>query len=42
MDPGMVTKQTGPVSYVRGQTWNGHAEQLRPAAATEAQTEQSD
>ena len=43
--PGVVTKQTGPVSYevnVRGQTWNRHAEQLRPAATTEAQTEQSD
>ena len=33
--PGIVTKQTGPVSYqvnVKGQTWNRHAEQLRPAA----------
>ena len=35
--PGIVTKQTGPVSYemnVRGQTWSRHAEQLRPAEET--------
>ena len=41
--PGVVTKQTGPVSYevnVRGQIWNRHAEQLRPAAGTDASTKQ--
>ena len=40
---GIVTKQTGPVSYevnVRGKIWNRHAEQLRPAA--EAVTEQAE
>ena len=36
--PGVVTRQTGPVSYevnVRGQTWNRHAEQLRPGLVNE-------
>ena len=40
--PGVVTKQTGPVSYevdVGGDVWNRHAEQLCPAATAESPPE---
>ena len=36
--PGVVTKQTGPVSYEVdvGDVWNRHAEQLHPATTAES------
>ena len=42
--PGVVTKQTGPVSYevdVGGDMWNQNAEQLRPATTAESPPEET-